>query len=74
MRPPARGFGLIRVTGEPSVTRGSSTSIDTAGTVSIAAGTATGVITWKSDNVWNNDGDTACVSDGPGRLVSQRRG
>jgi hypothetical protein len=39
----------------------------------IASSTATGDITWKSDNVWNN-GDTARVSDGWGRLVSQRRG
>jgi len=47
--------------------------IPAAGSMTIASGTATGDITWKIDNVWNNDGDAANLYDGPGRLVSQKR-
>ncbi len=50
------------------------TTVPAAGSVTIASGTATGDIKWKSDNVWNNDGDTAYLYDGSGRLVSQKRG
>ena len=50
------------------------TTVPAAGSVTIASGTATGDIKWKSDNVWNNDGDTAYLYDGSGRLVSQKKG
>ena len=50
------------------------TTVPVAGSVTIASGTATGDIKWKNDNVWNNDGDTAYLYDGSGRLVSQKRG
>jgi competence protein ComEC len=50
------------------------TTVPAAGSVTIASGTATGDIKWKSDNIWNNDGDTAYLYDGSGQLVSQKRG
>ncbi len=40
--------------------------------VAIASGGAIGDVTWKQENVWNNDSDTAHLYDGSGRLVSQR--
>ena len=50
------------------------TTVLAAGSVTIASGTTTGDITWKRDNVWNNDGDTAYLYDGWGQLVSQKKG
>jgi YD repeat-containing protein len=35
---------------------------------------ATGDITGKINNVWNNDGDTSYLYDSSGRLVSQKKG
>jgi len=62
-----------RVTNETCATRGSGTSIDAAGSVTIAAGTATRDLKRISNNVWNNDGDTAYLYDGSGWLVDQKR-
>ncbi|WP_440950330.1 hypothetical protein [Methanosphaerula subterraneus] len=62
------------VTSETCATRGSGTSIDGAGLVAIASGTASGDLKRTSTNVWNDDGDTGYLYDGSGRLVSQRRG
>jgi len=42
--------------------------------VTIASGDGSGDIKWKNVNVWNNDGDTAYLYDGSGRLVSQKAG
>jgi competence protein ComEC len=50
------------------------TTLPAGGSVTLATGTATGEIRWKSDNVWNNDGDTAYLYDAAGRLVSTREG
>ena len=50
------------------------TTLPAAGSVTIASGTASGDLKWTSTNVWNNDGDTAYLYDGSGRLVSQKRG
>jgi beta-lactamase superfamily II metal-dependent hydrolase len=47
------------------------TSLPAAGSVTISSGTATGDLKWTSTNVWNNDGDTAYLYDGSGKLVSQ---
>jgi competence protein ComEC len=50
------------------------TTVPAAGSVTVTSGTATGDIKWKSDNVWNNDGDTAYLYNGSGQLVSQKKG
>ncbi|KAF5036077.1 Lamin Tail Domain protein [anaerobic digester metagenome] len=50
------------------------TTLPAGGSVTIATGTATGEIKWKSDNVWNNDGDTAYLYNAAGSLVSMRKG
>ncbi len=50
------------------------TTLPAGGSITLATGSATGDIRWKSDNVWNNDGDTAYLYDTAGRLVSTREG
>jgi beta-lactamase superfamily II metal-dependent hydrolase len=47
------------------------TTLPAAGSVTISSGTASGDLKWTSTNVWNNDGDTAYLYDGSGKLVSQ---
>ncbi len=47
--------------------------MQTVGSVTVASGTTTCDITWKSNYVWKNDGDTAYLYDGSGRLVSQKK-
>lgn len=50
------------------------TPLGAGGSVTLATGSAAGDVRWKSDNVWNNDGDTAYLYDAAGRLVSTREG
>lgn len=50
------------------------TILPAAGSVTVASGKATGDIKWKSDNVWNNDGDTAYLYNAAGTLISSRKG
>lgn len=50
------------------------TTLPAGGSVTLATGSAAGDVRWKSDNVWNNDGDTAYLYDAAGRLVSTREG
>lgn len=50
------------------------TTLPASGAVIISSGTAIGDLKWTNTNVWNNDGDTAYLYDGSGRLVSQKRG
>ena len=50
------------------------TTLPAAGSVTLSSGTASGDLKWTSKNVWNNDGDTAYLYDGSGKLVSQKKG
>ena len=49
------------------------TTVPAAGSVTISSSIASGDLKWTSTNVWNNDGNTAYLYDGSGRLVSQKR-
>jgi beta-lactamase superfamily II metal-dependent hydrolase len=50
------------------------TTLPQGGSITVASGSATGDITWKTDNVWNNNGDTAYLYDGSGKLISRKGG
>lgn len=51
-----------------------STTVPVGESITITSGAGSGDLKWTSTNVWNNDGDTAFLYDGSGRLVDQKRG